>query len=228
MLYSRDKGFLFIHLPKTGGTSVRAALQPYCGRPGILNYIGRRVERFPHFARATGLSAKRTFDPHTTLVEANALLTRRVVAKLYKFAITRHPCDRLVSFYRHILRHPEHPWYQRIQSYGDFETFAHNLASVGEPSQRSYLVNADGAIDFQYLGRLETLSSDFAIICKQIGVRCDLMQLNAAPNPTNLHEWYTANSWSLAVEYYREDFHTFGYNATLSDWPNRPLIDTAQ
>ncbi|MFL9844952.1 sulfotransferase family 2 domain-containing protein [Flavobacterium rhizosphaerae] len=215
MIYSSSKNFLFIHVPKTAGTSIRSVLQPYGGHPGAINFIARRLEFFPNFCNVLGLNAIRTYDSHTTYKKVSEILSAKALDNAFKFAFVRHPLDRLYSFYLHILAHPDHPWYKKINDYGSFSTMIKNLDKVQEPTQLSYLTDKQGNFNVDFVGRLENINEDFEFICSKIGVPFDLPKKNARKHK-DWREAYTSDEdIELAKKFYQEDFDQFGYETAL-------------
>tara|TARA_B100002049_G_C16079506_1_gene376548 strand:- start:2148 stop:2789 length:642 start_codon:yes stop_codon:yes gene_type:complete len=211
MIYSKTNNFLFIHIPKTAGTSIRQVLEPYGGKPGLKNFLARRNQNLiPVINKIFNLNAFRTYDAHTTYEDVLKILGEKELNSLYKFAFVRNPYSRLYSFYLHILAHPEHPWYSKIKNYGSFKTMLHNLEDVNEPTQKSYVTDKNGKIVVDFIGHLENIDEDFKKICKEINVPYNLPRANARKHKA-WQEVYDEEDLNLAYKYYKEDFDAFGY-----------------
>ncbi|NEN22748.1 sulfotransferase family protein [Cryomorpha ignava] len=214
MLYSKEKSFLFIHIPKTAGTSIRSVLAPYSGKSGVLNYIGRRLEKYPVFCFKTGLSIKRTYDSHTTYERLENILPQAELNRIFKFCVVRNPYDRAYSFYLHVLSHPTHNLYKLIESYGSFGGMLQNLEVVGEPTQKSYIINLQADISVDFIGKFESLNDDFNAVCKKLGIPYELPKKNTRKHK-DYRDAYDEQNWKYIAEYYSEDFDAFGYDKDL-------------
>src|SRR4026209_3030482 len=81
MLISHRHRFIFIHVPKTGGSSVTAALRPFC-EPETLET-----------ARQRGLKV------HSTARDVIRAFGRDVWESYFTFALERNPWDKCLSLY---------------------------------------------------------------------------------------------------------------------------------
>ena|SRR5690606_17879841 len=212
MLYSRDKSFLFIHIPKTAGTSIRSVLSPYSGKSGVFNFIGRRLEQYPAFCFKTGLSARRTYDSHTTYERFERLFPQKERDKLFKFCIVRNPYDRMYSYYLHVLSIPGHRSYDLIKSFNSFDGMLQNLDKINEPTQKSYIINSKGEISVDFIGKFENLHDDFSSVCRRLDIPYNLPRKNTRKKNKHYNEAYDENNWRYVAEYYSEDFEEFGYD----------------
>ena len=96
MIYSKSKHFIFCHVPKTGGTSIRKLSQQY-RRPQESSYFFR-------ICRHLGLSTIYPFydfynRPHTTMSRARLLLGEKVYSAAFAFSVVREPKEWLFSCY---------------------------------------------------------------------------------------------------------------------------------
>lgn len=214
MLYSQRKKFLFIHIPKTAGTSIRQVLQPYCGHSGLFNYLGRRLEFYPELCFCTGLTKRRTFNPHTTYMEVAKLIPTRELDKIYKFCFCRNPLDRMVSFYHHVLAKPQHHQHNLLMSYGSFDAMLKNLDVVREPLQCSYVVDAAEESKMDFVGRFEQIEADFRQVCGKLDIPYNLPVKNTTKH-ADYREAYSSTNWRRVVDYYERDFDMFGYEKKL-------------
>jgi len=127
MLISHRHGFAFIHVPKTGGTSVARALWRHADHADgywanrCLALIGIHVN---HYAPV----AMRKFRPHTPAEELRRNLPAGVFEGLFTFAFVRNPWDLLVSYY-HFLRDAE--------GHGDHVSHRRRRAARAETPARS-------------------------------------------------------------------------------------------
>ena len=186
MIVSESHRFVFAHVPKTGGISMRAALEPF----------------------ADGQSAALRETTHETLP---ALLEREPrLAGYYKFAFVRNPWDRLVSFYvyaREKLR-PTYPQMQDVDFSGMVHLLDRDTAWLRElfvmRPQTDYVSGAD------FVGRFEDMDSDFARVCAQLNIRAALPKKNASQHGAYAG-YYDDWSRGFVAARYTKDIQQFGY-----------------
>ena len=163
MLLSRRYQFLFVHIAKTGGTSVRNALQRYRWRDPY--YLPQWIAS--KLSGATGHSLGIKLPRHCKAITAQEMLPREVYQGLFKFAFVRNPWDLQVSSYHHIKR-------ERPHLLKDNESFSAFLQRKLDPlrewqyhidtsitPQLDYLVDLRGNQIVDFVGRYESLQADF-------------------------------------------------------------------
>jgi hypothetical protein len=213
LLCLRDR-FLFVHIAKTGGTSVRAAL-------------ARRRWRDPWFpaqflasrlSHLTGHRIGSKFPRHAKVVAAKEMLPRELFEGLFKFAFVRNPWDLQVSSYHHIRR--ERP--DAIAHVPDFASFLRWKLDPDRPPQYhldmsmevqyEYLIDLTGKIVVDYVGRYERLVEDYEEICRRIGIPSkQLPHRRKAKDRREYRSYYDDETATLVAEHYRRDIEDFGY-----------------
>jgi hypothetical protein len=216
MLLSVKYNFLFVHIAKTGGTSVRAALQ---------SLRWRDPWYYPMFvcSRLSHLSGHRLgskFPRHSRIIAAKEMLPETFFNGLFKFTIVRNPWDLQVSSYHHIRRERPH----LIAHINDFEQFVRWKLDPERPyqyhvdtsiqSQLDYLIDLQGNILVDYIGHYETLSDDFSEIIQRIGVKhLQLPHKRKATDRTkDYRSYYSDDLAALVGNYFRKDIEALGYN----------------
>ncbi len=159
MLLSLKHRFLFVHIAKTGGTSVRTSLQGLRWRdpwywPMFL------CSRFSHLS---GHRIATKLPRHAKIVAAKELLPKELFDELFKFAFVRNPWDLQVSSFHHIRR--ERPHY--LGGHEDFEGFLRWKLDPERPYQyhvdtsielqSDYLIDLHGELVVDFIGRYERL-----------------------------------------------------------------------
>ena len=89
MLLSHSKQFLFIHIAKTGGTSIREALSPYRWghRYAAAQFISNKMSQF------CGHKIGSRFPRHSRIIAAKEMLPEEYFNGLFKFSVVRNPWD---------------------------------------------------------------------------------------------------------------------------------------
>lgn len=177
MLLSLRYNFLFVHIAKTGGTSIRATLGRY-----------RRLDPYylPQFicSRISHLTGHRLgckFPRHAKIVAAKEMLPRELFESLFKFAFVRNPWDLQVSSFHHIRRERPH----LVAGHEDFEEFLRYKLNPNRPyqfhidtsieRQSDYLVDLHGKVLVDFIGRYENIEADFREACRRIGITPPLL-----------------------------------------------------
>lgn len=183
---------IFLHIPKTGGTSVKVAL----------GESEKRRHHFPWWVYQQG-SPKR-FE------------------KFYKFAFVRNPIDRIISGYSYlkaggnkisdfeVANHLDQ--YDNFDDFVQFELFKGKMIyhPIFRP-QTWYLCDCFGRIKVDYVGRYESFDSDFVEVARQLNIDklSGLPVINKSPNSL-----ITLNQLSKTIIYdiYRDDYDIFKYS----------------
>ena len=159
MIVSYERRFIFFHIPKTGGTSIRRVLLPYCHDP--LQYaVNRLFARFGvEVNHRVGGYRRLRFRTHERALVAANLIPPAEFDSLFKFAFVRNPWDQLVSMYKYIQRTTSHKRHSvvREMEFGDFVKFA---AEKELAHQKRLIADESGKLLVDYVGRFETLSVD--------------------------------------------------------------------
>ncbi|MBW9257350.1 MAG: sulfotransferase family protein [Candidatus Thiodiazotropha sp. (ex. Lucinisca nassula)] len=216
MLLSIKYNFLFVHIAKTGGTSVRSALQPLRWRDPWY-YPMFLCSRFSHLSRHR-IGTK--FPRHSRIVAAKELLPEEFFNNLFKFAIVRNPWDLQVSSYHHIRRERPH----LISHIEDFDHFIRWKLDPERPyqyhvdtsiqSQLDYLIDLQGKILVDFIGHYENLAEDFKSITTQLKI--DGISLphkrRAKDRSKDYREYYTDDLAELVGNHFKRDIEAFGYH----------------
>ena len=220
MLLSNRLNFLFVHIAKTGGTSVRAALKRSCWRDPyrIPSYLCDRISHLCGHRIAAKLPR------HAAAVGAKEMFTPAQFESLFKFTFVRNPWDRHVSAYHHFLRDQESLLDELgLKSFEDFTRWLliesksylgrkHVLVTAARRSQAEHLMDTDGQLLVDFVGRYERLSDDFKEVCRRI--QLDSVQIphrRRSSGRGDYREYYTDRTAELVGEVYHLDSTLLGY-----------------
>ena len=181
MIISNSHKFIFVHVMKTAGTSVSAAIDP-CLRWNDVAIGGSRFgeQIQPAFHERFGL------HKHSTASEIRAAVGADVWFSYFTFTFVRHPYDRIVSHYTWLqekLRNappdaPQWSWQAAIafrESHGFSEFIRHERFrnSLGGCPQVDWICDEDGRCIVDYVGRFEDLDAAGKTISDRIGVHLE-------------------------------------------------------
>ncbi len=204
MLISEDRLFLFVHVPKTGGTSLESILKPYAlPRPG---------SKFSRWLRPLGLPRDHRgyrFRQHGSLRSLEARLPTELFERCFKFAFVRNPWDRLVSDYNHACSNPQSGRHRKIAKRG-FGEFLAGEARRADSKQLPLLLNQRGELGVDYLGRFEQFAAHANHVLEQIGVQAELPHRNAHPHE-DYRQLYDDRTEAFVAKHWREDIEQLGY-----------------
>jgi hypothetical protein len=214
MLLSLRYRFLFVHIAKTGGTSVRAALQALRWRDPWY---------YPMWvcSKISGISGHRLgtkFPRHSRIVAAKEMLPADFFDGLFKFAFVRNPWDLQVSSYHHLRRERPHLVGER-----DFGAFLRHKFDPERPYQyhidtslqwqSDYLVDLHGRVLVDFMGRYERLEADFHEACGRIGIAPPALphRRQAADRQSDYRAYYTDEAAELVARHFARDIDVLGY-----------------
>jgi len=215
MLLSLRYRFLFVHIAKTGGTSIRAALRPYKWKDPyrIPLFLCSRISSLSHHRLACKLPR------HAKAIAAYEMLPRELFNELFKFAFVRNPWDLQVSSYHHIQTERPH----LLKGVKDFDGFLRwkldrsgrayqYIIDTSIEPQSDYLIDLKGNIIVDFIGRYERLEEDFQEACTRIGIKAPkLPHKRQARDRTTYQKYYTDETAELIAKHFKRDIDMFGY-----------------
>ncbi len=214
MLLSNRYKFLFVHIAKTGGTSVRASLDALRWSDPLY-YLQFICSRLSHF---TGHRLGSKFPRHAKIIAAKEMLPQNVFDNLFKFTFVRNPWDLQVSSYHHIKR--EAP--QLMTEIPDFASFIKWKFSperereyyfdTSMQLQSDYLIDLHNNLLVDFIGRYENLQDDYDHVCRQIGIKPRaLPHKRKARDRDDFRKYYDDESAEAVARHYRADIEHLGY-----------------
>jgi len=185
-----DYKSIFIHVSKTGGSSIEHAFNPNIqldkknagAKKGNTSFKGKH---FP--ARRYKLEYPDIFDSY------------------FKFAFVRNPWDRLVSnwfWLRYLnLTPPKESFYEWLQTVVHRKNYTYKTMLT---------INDEIAVDF--VGKFESLGSDFQNVCEQIGAtKIDLPHKNNLSDREHYSYFYNEEAKKLVEKHFAWEIETFKY-----------------
>ena len=156
MIISHDLKYMFIHLPKTGGTSIKILFEnnPKDFKP---NLIGKEK-----------LKTKNLY-PHSSLNDGIQYLknSRYQSDEYFKFVFIRNPWDRMVSAYEY---HVQVLAKRNLSiQFKSFEQFIYRQTCI--KTYHADIVNENFVntnYKFDFIGKFENIKEDMQTICKKI------------------------------------------------------------
>lgn len=212
MIISRGRGYIFVHIPKTGGTSMAAALEARAMKDDIL--IGDTEKARRRRGRLTKLNAAGRIWKHSTLRDIDGVVSEAEMRDLFVFTLVRNPWDRMLSYY-HWLRTQgfEHPAVTLAKSteFGDFLHADQTFESVKAAPYASYVTTPSGADVCDAYLRLEHLSEDLQAVEAHLGFKLEMPHLNQSERPRDYRSAYSHGDADRVAAICAEDIARFGY-----------------
>ncbi|WP_291735057.1 sulfotransferase family 2 domain-containing protein [Leisingera sp. F5] len=187
MILSQGRRYVFIHIPKTGGTALALALEARAMADDMM--LGDTPKALKRRRRLQGAETRGRLWKHSSLADIEGLVPKDTLRGLFAFTLVRNPWDRAVSYY-HWLQEQRfsHPAIQLAQSL-EFRGFVQHpqIASAfqGSPAA-SYMRRADGAEQCQLYIRLEHFQEDARPLFDHLGFVLDLPRVNESGR---LRDW---------------------------------------
>jgi hypothetical protein len=204
MLIAYRHRFIFVHVYKTGGTSIKEALHPCLLLPQE-SFFAKGLQKLRLFP------VPNLFHPHVKASVLRERLGRRIFDSFFKFAFVRNPWDREVSNYFYLLRNRDHELHEEVKNAGCFERYLEWRRATGSSTQKELIADPNGRILVDFVGRFENLEVDFEKVCARLGVRAKLPYLNRGDRRP-YREYYSDRTQRFVAEYFREDIEHFGYH----------------
>jgi len=212
MIISPGRKFIFVHIPKTGGTSMMLALEGRAKKDDILIGDTPKAKRRQH--RLKGVTTAGRLWKHSTLADIDGLMSPDEIDKAFVFTLVRNPWDRMVSYY-HWLQEQEfdHPAVT-LAKQADFSAFLNapaTQAAIRAAPYGHYVTNAQGREVCDAFIRLERLEDDGAPLWAHLGFRLDLPVNNRSTRDRDYRSYYSEGDSALVASLCAQDIARFGY-----------------
>lgn len=212
MILSRGRKYLFIHAPKTGGTSMALALEARAMKDDIM--LGDTPKAVKRRKRLADVRTAGRLWKHSTLADLDGLVARDEIDSLFIFTMVRNPWDRMVSYY-HWLRvqsfdHPSVDLAKRLE-FAAFVAEPLIAQSFSNTPAASYVMDALGVERTCHYIRLEHLAQDLAPLEAHLGFTLDIPHVNSSVRTGDPRDAYDEESRARVAAYCAVDIARFGY-----------------
>lgn len=205
MIVSHQHRFVFVAIPKTGTHSVRQALREHLG-PDDIEQVGLFVnKRFP-FAELASIR-----HGHLSLTQIRPFLGEREFSEYFKFAFVRNPFDRFVSYCAFMTRANDafnrDPRAVMRQILFQVRPLEHILFQP----QHSLLVDVDGSLLTDYVGRVERMQASYDEVCARVGIPGAVLGQVNSSRRGSYRDYYDQPLIDGVADLYRRDLELFDY-----------------
>lgn len=195
MPINRNKKALFIHIPKTAGTSI----EKFFNMQNKNCFFQRK-----HIHKINGI---RFCSQHLRYVDMKERLDN--IDDYFSFSFVRNPYDRMVSEFFYRGGNKKHKninkWVKKFINRNDED---HCLA------QYEFICDENDNILVDFLGSFENLNEDFSKLADKLNLKKKKLpherKTNVRKNK-NYDEYLNEESKELIYERYKKDFELFGY-----------------
>lgn len=235
MLISFQKNFIFIHVYKVAGTSIRNALEEWSYNPEkhiynrIINKVAKKISlqkgNKPIILDPKGVYPLLEFK--NIHIKANEILKTHptLLDKNYVFAFVRNPWDWQVSLYSYMKKNKRHKQHEFIKNIKTFKDYIYWRVENEVCYQSDFFVNKEGRILVNYVGRLETIEEDFNFLCNQLNINATLPKVNTSKHK-RYTEMYDEETQQLIEKNFEKDIKLLGYSFDSYDpRPVREIIE---
>lgn len=212
MIISRGRRYIFIHIPKTGGTSMALALEGRAMADDILLGDTPKAQRRRH--RVKNAKTRGRLWKHAALADLEGLVSREEMRDFFVFTLVRNPWDRVLSYYHWLRRQSfAHPavWRAKTTDFSEFLAAPEIGAALRQNGYPAYVTGPDGTEHCDAFVRLEALQEDLAPVEAHLGFALELPRANVSDRAADYRAYYSDEAAGLVAKICAEDIARFGY-----------------
>ena len=215
MPISHKNKIIFVHIPRTGGNSVEVALNMQVDNElfGLVDSFGNRLK----INDLISLRPEKIVCLQHLAAKEIKKMYPNIWNNYYKFAFVRNPWDRMVSFFHYSIQVREDlqkRW--GINKNSNFKEFIIKIknmppSSVRDVTQQNYfLLDENGSIAVDFLGKFEGMDNDFKKICEATGINAQLPMTNSSRH-INYRDLYDEETKKIVALLCHTDIELFNY-----------------
>lgn len=202
-MISHRHRFIFIHIPKCGGTSIERALLNAHGVVG--KPTDDQKKEFGIWYKHNGIDVQ-----HQKIDEYDDILEK----KYFTFTFVRNPWEKLLSEYLYILKQKSNSdFYSKFPSFKHFViydgieycNYAHDFPQI------DFILNIKKIKLTNFIGRFESLQQDFDFVCEKVGIKKQKLPHIFNSNHKHYTEYYDEETKQIVAKKYAKDIEYLGY-----------------
>ena len=214
MIISRRRGYVLVHIPKTGGTALALALEARAAADDILIGDTPKARARRGRVKALGPRAAGRLWKHSTLADIEGIVGAEELAGFFCVTLVRNPWDRAVSYY-HWLRvqgfaHPA-VGLAKAHDFAGFLTHPQTRAAARAWPYGAWMRDARGVERAQAFVRLEHFAQDVAPFEAHLGFRLALPRVNESARARDWRPYFDDRTAGIVAADCAEDIARFGY-----------------
>tara|TARA_B110000444_G_scaffold252966_1_gene283054 strand:- start:5558 stop:6121 length:564 start_codon:yes stop_codon:yes gene_type:complete len=183
-MISHTHNFIFIHIPKTGGSSIDDVLKKYVRRWVLHEYL---------YPDAVYKAQK-----------------RNGFKNYFSFCFVRNPWDKIVSQYhfnREYFGMENYTFEEYVHAFNEGKRI-----SWFNPDFLSWMTDDEGNVLMDFVGRFEKLQEDFDYVCDQIKIpKQELPHHVKTEDRLHYTEYYNQETQQIIADNYANDIKYFNY-----------------
>lgn len=205
MLISYSHKFIFIHIYKAAGTSIRSAITPYLLFP--------YQKKLRNVMLKFGMQVYNTkpLSNHSKAEEIIKFIGKEKYNKYHSFAVVRNPWDWQVSLYSYMLIKRDHPQHAMISKMNSFDEYIEWRCYNEVCLQKDFLIDSSGQNVVNHILRFETLSNDFNELCQKININTQLHTMNKSIRKNDYKSYYNESTKKLVEKTFLQDIEFLKY-----------------
>ena len=189
-MISIEHKFIFVHIPKTAGTTIKTWLKKVIGECPEPVWEHFKIKEIVHMF-------------HETFFQ-----------ECFKFTFVRNPWDRAVSHYfyfRSERYRKKNPVKWRKYSSVSFDEFVKRKMMF--MPQFENIVDNRGRVRIDFVGKFESIIEDLGFVADKIGVKKpDILPISNKTEHNDYRSYYNSKTIEIIKDYYKNDIELFGYD----------------
>ena len=212
MIISPGRRYIFVHIPKTGGTSLALALEDRAMRDDIM--LGDTPKALNRRRRIQSVASAGRLWKHSTLSDIDGSVSIDEIKQAFAFTLVRNPWDRAVSYYHWLKEQSfDHPavGLAKQMTFEGFVCHPDTQAAFRRSPAKSYMRRADGIVQCQAFIRLEAFAEDARLLIHHLGFSIELPQVNKSVRQMDYRQYYSDDGAAAIAQSCATDIGQFGY-----------------
>ena len=213
MIISMGRKFIFVHAPKTGGTSMALALEARAMKDDLM--LGDTPKAIKRRKRLKDVKAAGRLWKHSTLADIDGVVTPQQMDDMFIFTMVRNPWDRMVSYYHWLQAQTfQHDAVALAQttSFTDFAQSDLIINSFRKTPAQHYMTDAAGTQRCNAYIRIEHFIKDAATLVDHLGFELTLDHVNRSDRAQDYRSYYCEGSRNAVEAACAVDIERFGYS----------------
>ena len=207
MLISDSHKFIFVHVRKAAGSSIRDTLEPL----SLVKPTDTWSKLKSRFFNVETDYHKYAFRQHDDINAAKRLMPEDLFESYFKFAFVRNPWDRLVSEYEFIRRRSDHGRHSKVIKM-DFDKYIVYQSRRFDAHQINMLADKNGKVLMDFVGKFENLQDDWNRVTEKLGIKNKELSHRKKAGIKDYSSYYTPETRALVGELWKKDIEAFGYH----------------